>query len=434
MTTSIGQFIPNLITIVFLTAGIFGIIKYRDILARITQVFLLGLFCFVLLTFAESAWFVFTYRQPVVSANSSSQMKSRAKDGSSPRVVWLLFDELDQQVAFAQRPQSISLPEMDRFKQTSFVSNNAYPPAGATALSMPALINGRLVSKIDPIGPEEMMLRYSDSSKSVKWSEEPNVFSDARKIGLNTGVVGWYHPYCRVIGDDLTTCFVAGDDTTQWKLSQVIVAQWERALYTIPFFQSFSYSTGLIDRLPRQEFFRQHQVETYSEVMQQARNVVANNDLGLVLIHLSVPHPPGIYDRAKNAMTSERHRNYLDNLMLADRTLGELRRSMEASNAWDNTTVIITADHWWRVETWRAGGAWTPEEESAVAGGKDHRVPFMIKMAGQKEAYSYDQTFNTVLLRNLVGAILRHDVNDAPGIANWLDANRTIGESPYRGE
>src|SRR5882724_773397 len=426
-----GTVLITVPTIVLSLAALYVLIRYRDQIFRISLVFLRGLSCFALLTFSQSIWYIVSYHQPlVVSADAIKSVPAR-KDQSSTRIVWLLFDELDQDTVFLHRPSSIKLPEMDRFKESAFTSNNAYPPASVTVLSMPALIDGTLISKADPVSPDEMMIRRADSNQVVKWSEEKNVFSDALKSGSNTAIVGWYHPYCGVLNDDLTSCFVAGDDTVQWSLPQIIVAQWERALYTLPLFQSLVYSTSLIDQLPRARFFREHQVQTYSEVIEHGKSVVGNRDYGLVLVHLPVPHPPGIYNRETQTLTSERNRSYLDNLELADHALGELRRAMELSGTWDNTTVILTADHYWRTETWRGYGAWTAEEEAAAQGKKDHRIPFMIKMAGQKETYAYDGTFNTVLLRKLIGAINNHDVTEPPAIASWLDANKTIGESPH---
>ena len=429
-----GPLVTIVLSVALSLTGLFLLIRYKDALFRVSLVFLRGLSCFAIFTFAQSAWYVISYHQPlVVSADAAKELKPR-QTPSSPRVVWLLFDELDQETAFTNRPPSLKLPEMDRFKESAFVSSNAYAPADATVLSMPALITGTFVSKADPAAPDELMLRLPDSNQVVKWSTQETVFSDAVKSGANTGVVGWYHPYCRVLEDDLNSCYVSGDDTAQWSLTQVIVAQWERSLYTLPLFQSFVTSSGLIDQMPRAVFFREHQAQTYSEVMEHAKSIAADNEFGMVLIHLPVPHPPGIYDSENRTVTSGRHRSYLDNLQLADRALGELRRAMELAGTWDNTTVIITADHYWRVDTWRSAGAWTPEEQSRLSKKKDHRIPFMIKMAGQKDSYSYDQTFNTVLLRNLIGAIMHREIAEPPSIANWLDAHRTIGESPYHND
>ena len=55
-------------------------------------------------------------------------------------------------------------------------------------------------------GPSELMLRYRGESSYVPWSREQNIFRAAHQFGLRTALVGWYHPYCRVIGTDLDSC------------------------------------------------------------------------------------------------------------------------------------------------------------------------------------------------------------------------------------
>ena len=57
----------------------------------------------------------------------------------------------------------------------------------------------------------------------------------------------------------------------------------------------------------------------------RARAAVPDSNIGLALFHLAIPHPPAIYSRAKGTLTAEGHIGYLDNVALADRTLGKLR-------------------------------------------------------------------------------------------------------------
>ena len=124
-------------------------------------------------------------------------------------------------------------------------------------------------------------------------------------------------------------------------------------------------------------------------------------------------------------------RGYLDNLALVDRTVGELRRAMERAGTWDQTTVVISADHWWRTEMWSRGPFLT-KEDAALSGTKmDHRIPFVVKLAGQQEPVIYDHPFNTVLTHDLLLALLRGEVSSPQTVAAWLDAHRTIGDSPY---
>src|SRR5262249_7674711 len=142
---------------------------------RLGQTCVLAFFSFAVLTFVQSGWYVIKYSQRKVSANVADAGEKSSQDRSSKRILWILFDELDQRVAFDERPSSINLPELDRFKSESFISTNAYPPANYTAFSMPALISGRLVSSATPINPHDMMLKFDGASTAVKWNEQPNV-------------------------------------------------------------------------------------------------------------------------------------------------------------------------------------------------------------------------------------------------------------------
>src|SRR2546423_46880 len=46
------------------------------------------------------------------------------------RVVWLMFDELDQRITFEARPPGLELPELDRLRRESLYADAARPPAG----------------------------------------------------------------------------------------------------------------------------------------------------------------------------------------------------------------------------------------------------------------------------------------------------------------
>ena len=56
--------------------------------------------------------------------------------------------------------------------------------------------------------------------------------------------------------------------------------------------------------------------------MPQAEALIRDQSISFVFIHLPVPHPPGIYDRSTGRERAGG--TYIDNLALADRSLGEL--------------------------------------------------------------------------------------------------------------
>ena len=146
------------------------------------------------------------------------------------------------------------------------------------------------------------------------------------------------------------------------------------------------------------------------------RGLAVPNDpaYGLSFIHLPVSHAPHAYDRRTGQFTLRNSpvRGYFDSLALLDRTLGEIRRSMESAGMWDQTTVLITSDHPYR-------------EAEAIDGKSDPRIPYFLKMASQKDRYAYGQPFNAVLTHDLVLSVLRGEITGPKEVADWLDRNRT---------
>jgi hypothetical protein len=135
---------------------------------------------------------------------------------------------------------------------------------------------------------------------------------------------------------------------------------------------------------------------------------------GLMLVHLPVPHPPPIFDPSRGALTTgmtSSVRGYLGNMQLADRTLGELRSVMETLGTWDQTTVLVTADHPWR-------------DARLFDGQTDSRVPFILKLAGQRTGAEYGASLDTARTGALLLAILDERVKHPSDVVQWLDRGR----------
>jgi arylsulfatase A-like enzyme len=349
-------------------------------------------------------------------------------------VLWIIFDEMDQHLVFGDRPSTVKLPELDRLRRESLYATNAYPPAPFTYMSMPALISGKLVSRVTPIRADELLINFDGQQGSVAWSEQPSVFSAARQSGFTTGLAGWSHPYCEVIGDNLTQCDEVKEKGAEITLRSSMFLQAEGLISTVPLVQQATLPliqhVGFLNRIVTKTE-RQKYTVRYQYVLQSALKAATDRDLDLVLVHSPMPHPPGIYDRSRHEFTLEGRSSYLDNLALVDRTVGELRQAMEAAGTWKNTTLLISADHWWRSEMWARGPFWTKEDAQVAQGRMDHRIPFVLKLAGQSQAVTYDQPFNTVVTHDLLLALLRGEVSTADSATNWLDRHRSIGDSPY---
>ena len=320
-----------------------------------------------------------------------------------PRLVWMIFDEWDFRLTFLDRPPGLSLPVVDRLRGQALFSENAYPPGPATSISMPGLITGRLVENVRPEGPNELMLVYKGDTKPVPWSHQRNFFDEARKLGFNTALLGWYHPYCRVIAHSLSAC-------ASWEMGMQHNSMGDSFVQILPHQARSLFETSLFSPFG-QSLATQQQATVIQTMLARAKVLITDPRYSAILLHFSVPHAPHTYDRHNQTFTLANSpiQGYWDSLALQDRLLGELRQALESAGLWDQTTVVVSTDH--------------PYRESKLLDGKeDRRIPFLVKLAGQTNGNDFDSPFNTIVTKDLLLAVLRGEITDTAGLARWLKA------------
>ena len=402
--------------------GLFEVDPWHQFIIRAATTLTLVLSPFLLITMIQVFWSLMIIPDKQLASPLS------VRNTSAPRVVWFLFDEMDQQLAFSTRPATLHLSELDRLRSQAIYATNAYPPSDSTPVSMPALITGKLLSNTKLINTSEMEITFADSERPVGLSNQPNIFSRAREAGFNTALVGWYIPYCSIIGGSLTSCDWI--DTEAATLRGNLSKQIENVINIVPLASEF----GVINVEKKLRNHRKKAVDSYIEVLNDAKRVVSDPNLGLILVHWPVPHAPNIYSRQENDFETDGESSYIDNLQLADRTLGEMRAVMEEAGNWDDSIVLVTSDHWWRPFIWRSSGPWTREDENTPKSDTDHRIPFILKLARQEHEVTCDAVFNNILIHDLILALMRGEVATPDSVVGWIDKHRSIGESPYRFE
>ena len=164
-----------------------------------------------------------------------------------------------------------------------------------------------------------------------------------------------------------------------------------------------------------------------------ALEIAADPAIGLALVHLPVPHPPAIFDRSTGRITTARGPGYVDNLALADRTLGELREAMERAGVWDRTAVLVSADHGWRAWLWR-GSPWWNSDDGRMPNGDVFGVPFLLKLPGQTSAIGCGAKFNTLVTRDLITRILCETLTRPDQIAGAIRANPAESQAVPAGQ
>jgi hypothetical protein len=328
-----------------------------------------------------------------------------------PRVLWIIFDEMDYRLAFDERPAGVKLPEFDRLKSESLFATNAFPPGDATRISMPALISGKRVAAVTPSGASDLSVTLAAGGPAVLWSEMPSVFAAARKRGVNTALLGWFHPYRRVLHRGLNYC--------DWYPYPGSFPAQERTFSGAIVNQLGCFAQGL----EGERLF----ANVCRAMLAESLSLATNSTYGLILLHLPPPHRPGIYLPDQDRFTSLSMppvQGYFNNLVLADRWLGKLRTALELCEEWNDLWLIVSADHSWRFSR-------------QYDHHRDLRIPLMIKSSRERTALTFSDRLNTVLTHDLILAILSGEVKTQAALAAWLESRSSAeptspGDATYR--
>lgn len=337
------------------------------------------------------------------------------------RVVWMIFDELSQSIAFDKRPAALQLPNLDQLKAESFYASSARSPADSTELSMPSLIVGEQVIAVSPRAPDSLYLRTRSRTEGFACSAVPNVFDKARELGFNTALVGWFHPYGRLLNHSLTKCYW----TASWLNSGVEEPFQPQELWDGLLFRArlqfavlplVGHLPGVFPGISQ----RREKILRFSYLLDRTLEIISDPSIGLALIHLPIPHPPAINSRSARGLTAQGRNGYVDSIALVDQTLGLLRRRMEQAGLWDTSAVLVSADHGWRTHLWRGDPDWTADDESAShtdASG----VPFLLKLPGQSSGVLYTKPLRTIVTSRLITDILSGKLTDPAAIPNAIE-------------
>jgi hypothetical protein len=171
------------------------------------------------------------------------------------------------------------------------------------------------------------------------------------------------------------------------------------------------------------EFVQRRMQQQYFLIRDRAYAAAVDPRIDFLFAHFPTPHPFPIYNRHKQNFELSDSLDYLDNLALVDRTVGEMRRVLEQAGLWDSTSIVITADHGLRPELWHGQYTWTDELEQITAGPQSETVPFIARLAGQHDPRLYDRPFSNVLTGELSLAVLRGQVTTSAQALSWLDGH-----------
>ena len=324
------------------------------------------------------------------------------------RVIWILFDELSQDQVFDHRQPDISLPQLDKFRSQSVMFSDVQPAGYYTELVLPSLLWGKTVA--DERSDLSGTLFVKTSRRWQELPPEQSLFADAQRAGWSTGVAGWYNSYCRTYGAWLDWCGWTLRSAIPGKYAQDKSVWWNA---NAPLIRMERKLTGGRNRVPATA---SEHARDYTELMRWSHELIEDQNIGFVFLHLPLPHPGGFYDRRTGQIGSSG--SYIDNLVLTDRSLGQLMQWIGQTSLASQTTVIVCSDHSWRVPMWRITPLWTREDERASGGKFDTRPVLMVHFPGENAPETVSSPFPAIQEHEMVERMLRQPMT-AAGLEAW---------------
>ena len=370
-------------------------------------------------------WLAFS---PGLSSGARSlDPQTPERRGNDRRVVWLLFDELDASVAFSPGAP-VALPEFDKLKNEGFSHLGVQPSSFKTLTAIPELTIGRRVSVAVPADPNTLILTTGDASES--WSSTQTIFDWASGRGLRVGVVGFYHPYCRVFPDVLSACivepmergaFATGSNVVKSatprseSVALRLLQEWQIARARVLMLASPNSDDTREIEIPRR---RRAQLRAFRKLRDAALEYSADPRLDFVFLHMPIPHPLGIYDRDSGDYSLDRSRNYIDNLVLVDKTLGEIRASIQEASLDQRTVLVVGSDHPMR-EFWREFSFWTEEMERIFSARKSETIPLFV-VTPEAQPARYEGPLGALVVYDLLKLLINGGSPEAADWSNWM--------------
>lgn len=326
------------------------------------------------------------------------------------RIIWIVFDELSQDQTFDHRQPDISLPSFDGLRSQSVMFSDVDPAGYYTELVLPSLLWGKTITD----ERSDLNGNLFVKTPSRGWQAFPageSIFAKAQQEGWAVGVAGWYNPYCRTYGPWLDWC--------AWTLRSAIPGNYlqGKSLWwnvNAPLSRAEAKIAGRKNRTPSSAEFH---ASDYEDLMARSRELIQDEDIGFVFLHFPVPHPGGFYDRKTEKLGVSG--SYIDNLVLADRSLGEIMGWVGGTSLAGQTTVVVCSDHSWRVPLWRISPMWT-REDSRVSGGRfDTRPVLMVHFPGETTSGAIESPFPALEEHDLMNSLLKNPMT-VTGLTDWI--------------
>lgn len=261
------------------------------------------------------------------------------------RVVWIIFDEMDYGLSMDSGAGMASrLPNFSALSARAVSATHAYSPGRDTLYSIPALLSGTALSGLT-IAPQNKLVLFDRAKQRRQFGPDNTVFARLPAGPQSATVLGFYHPYCKIL-PELQACHSTFlGNAGRWYDSLTFFSE---SIFSAA--RRTSWANRLMPESMLYQFDPMYRVS--KQLVQRLDHSLQNRTSALDFIHLNFPHLPNVYMRRllQQPLASDADA-YQQNLVGADIMLGSIVRQLLEMAKTQDILLIVSSDHWLRTHS-----------------------------------------------------------------------------------
>ena len=281
-------------------------------------------------------------------------------------------------------------------------------------------LTGKKIIAIQTLNHCESIITY-DKKQYLNLNKTPNIFNKLNKNNWNSCTVGWHLPFEKIYEKDLITApKIKNNNNYFFEIYKKIALFY----FLKPLNKILNYKINFLNTIVL-SYSHKHNIYTYKKILFETKQKILNQKINFSFIHMSIPHSPIIYDYKKLKFSTSSN-TYSDQLALVDISIGEIINHLKKYNEFDNSTIILTSDHWFRTELWTKDInpqtiKISDKELENLSKRTYGMIPLLIKLPNQKQSISYEKAINALSLHYLVLDLFKDKIKSEKDLVEWFD-------------
>jgi hypothetical protein len=328
-----------------------------------------------------------TWPNPIEPRPATSDAQSQSRKAP---VYFFVFDEWSFPRTSIGGEVRKNLKNIRELAGHSAFFTDILSPDPVTKFSIPHLIFQNDL----PFCIQNKEVYFDNNGTLVPARETPSIFQMAKNQGYSTYLLGFYHSYRQLLGEQLDYCHVypykrpprGYCNTFFWRLLKN--ADYQNDPLSLQF---------RLGRVVESHYWFDTRDAYKSEMLEILRDAPPN---GLAFFHVPFPHYPFVSNADGSFFGVDYDDTfipfYLRELEHLDTVVGEILATLRSAGKYDDALLIFTSDHGWRVDT---------DPNYTADSFFKRRVPLIIKLPGQKNGCVINQEFCANRLKPLFEAV-----------------------------